>query len=165
LKTETELNTQIRQLANLLQAQDYKMATAESCTGGLIAKAATDLAGSSNWFDRALVTYSNQAKIDLLSVSANTLAQYGAVSQEVVYEMIDGLMSDASYSMGVAVSGIAGPGGGSVDKPVGTVWIAWKFLECDVCSRCFQFSGNREQVRIQAAIAAVEGLIEYLEDD
>ena len=165
MKTETELQTQIKRLANLLQAQDHKMATAESCTGGLIAKAATDLAGSSNWFDRALVTYSNQAKIDLLSVSANTLAKYGAVSLEVINEMIKGLMSDASYSMGVAISGIAGPEGGSDEKPVGTVWIAWGVLDYDIRARCYQFSGDREQVRLQAAIAAIEGLIEYLEDD
>ena len=153
----------ISELATLLRSKNYKMATAESCTGGWVAKAATDLAGSSDWFDRGLVTYSNEAKQDLLGVSALTLEMYGAVSQQTVTEMVNGLLRVNSISLGVAISGIAGPGGGSVEKPVGTVWIGWQEKGNVTVSKRYLFKGDREQIRLQAAIEAVSGLITLLE--
>lgn len=165
LLTESELSNQMLELSNLLLSRDYKLATAESCTGGWVAKAATDLAGSSAWFDRGLVTYSNEAKQELLDVSQATIEQYGAVSFNTVEEMVNGLFDVESVSVGVAISGIAGPDGGSTDKPVGTVWIAWKITDNAVTRQCYLFSGNRQQVRLQAAIQAVKGLILLLNSD
>jgi len=160
--TESQLSKLMAELADLLTARAYKMASAESCTGGWLAKAATDLAGSSGWFDRGLVTYSNQAKHEVLAVSESTLDQYGAVSQETVHEMVAALLSVKSVSLGVAISGIAGPGGGSADKPVGTVWLAWKMLQQPIISKRYNFKGDRQQVRLQATIEAVAGLISLL---
>ncbi|MCK4708798.1 MAG: nicotinamide-nucleotide amidohydrolase family protein [Gammaproteobacteria bacterium] len=162
---ETDLEAHLIQLSGLLKKRSYRMATAESCTGGWVAKAATDLAGSSDWFDRGLVTYSNDAKQELLGVSIQTLDQYGAVSEQTVIEMAEGLLRFDAVSIGVAISGIAGPGGGSDEKPVGTVWIAWKDTDHSVLSHCYFFTGNRQQIRLQAAIEAVKGLILLLKSD
>lgn len=165
LVTELELSNQLQALSGLLLSHGYKLATAESCTGGWVAKAATDLAGSSAWFDRGLVTYSNEAKQELLGVSPATIAQFGAVSLNTVEEMVNGLLNIESVSVGVAISGIAGPDGGSVEKPVGTVWIAWKVTDNEATHQSYLFSGNREQVRLKAAIEAVKGLIQQLSFD
>lgn len=136
----------------------FKIATAESCTGGWVAKLITDVAGSSACFDCSLVTYSNQAKQELLGVPVQTLKDFGAVSQETVKAMVLGLLDRCSADMGVAISGIAGPGGGSAEKPVGTVWLAWarpgQVIECVR----YQFEGDRDAVRRQAAYQALKGI-------
>ncbi|MDH5518805.1 MAG: nicotinamide-nucleotide amidohydrolase family protein [Gammaproteobacteria bacterium] len=163
--TEKQLSALMTELADRLCDKGFKMACAESCTGGWLAKAATDLAGSSGWFDRGLVSYSNQAKQDLLGVSESTLAHYGAVSEETVTEMVNGLLLIEAVSIGVAISGIAGPAGGTAEKPLGTVWIAWKMRNRPSISQCFLFSGGRTEVRLQATIAAVSGLIDLLKTE
>lgn len=148
----------IETLAGLLRAKKLRMATAESCTGGGIAKALTDLAGSSDWLECGFVTYSNESKQSMLGVEARTLDEQGAVSEAVVVEMARGVVARSNAQLAVAVSGVAGPGGGSVEKPVGTVWIAW-VLEDEVSATCFHFQGDRESVRYQTIEAAVAGLI------
>jgi len=162
---KTQLKERISVLAKVLESKDYMMATAESCTGGLLAKVATDQAGSSGWFSRGIVTYSNLSKHELLGVDLSVLENYGAVSQQTVDAMVNGLVKSDEVSIGVSISGIAGPDGGSADKPVGTVWVAWKLLDGDVISRCFLFAGDRETVRLQAAIEAANGLISLLNTD
>lgn len=147
------------QVGKLLGRRGLKLAVAESCTGGWIAKCLTDVAGSSAWFERGFVTYSNEAKIEMLGVHPETLARFGAVSEEVVREMVSGALAHSLAQVAVAVSGIAGPSGGSPDKPVGLVWLAWQVKGQDSVSRCFQFSGNRESVRRQAVEAALEGVL------
>ena len=135
------------------------MATAESCTGGWIAKCCTDLAGSSAWFERGFVTYSNEAKMELLGVSAATLGAHGAVSSEVAGEMAHGACARAPVQASVAVTGIAGPDGGSAEKPVGTVWFGWSLggsvADTEVCC----FDGDRNSVRQQTVGYALEGLL------
>lgn len=151
----------VEQIAARLLARGEWLATAESCTGGLIAKRCTDLAGSSTWFERGLVSYSNRAKQELLGVPSAVLDHFGAVSQETVLAMAGGLIAKAPVQHAVAVSGIAGPGGGSADKPVGLVWIAWA-SSAGAEARCFHFTGAREAVREQAAEAALAGLLARL---
>ncbi len=161
--------TQLAQtLATRLNECQLKLACAESCTGGWIAKSLTDLAGSSHWFDCGVVSYSDQAKINLLGVSAQTLGTYGAVSQPVVKDMVLGLLDRCDADYGIAVSGIAGPDGGSADKPVGTVWLAWGRPGVLIEAIRFKFDGDREQVRRQSVIAGMQGvlrLINQLADD
>jgi nicotinamide-nucleotide amidase len=137
------------------------LAVAESCTGGLIAAACTDLAGSSAWFERGLVTYSNRAKHELLGVPERVLAEAGAVSEPCVRAMAEGLMARAPVQHAIAVSGIAGPSGGTPEKPVGTVWIAWAG-HAGVQTRHFLFAGDRAAIRAQAVAAAFEGLLQRL---
>lgn len=156
------LKNEIERLANLLESKGLYLATAESCTGGLIAKVCTDRSGSSAWFESGYVTYSNQSKQRMLGVRAETLAQFGAVSDAVVEEMALGASIKTGAALTVAVSGIAGPDGGTDEKPVGTVWIGWS-LNGVVSSQCFHFQGDRESVRWQAVEAAVTGLIERAE--
>jgi nicotinamide-nucleotide amidase len=141
-----------------LQAQSAQVTTAESCTGGGIAEAITRIAGSSAWFEAGFVTYSNAQKTHLLDVPAGLFSQVGAVSREVVEAMVRGAQRASGARYGVAVSGIAGPGGGSPDKPVGTVWLAWTVDEKIVTQR-FQFDGDRQAVREQSVEAALVGLI------
>jgi nicotinamide-nucleotide amidase len=141
-----------------LKAAGLMLATAESCTGGWIAKVMTDTAGSSAWFERGSVTYSNESKAAMLGVRARTLEQYGAVSEAVVREMAEGAASWSQARVTVAVSGIAGPDGGSPEKPVGTVWIAWRWASGQVTAKAFLFHGDRDSVRFQAVLTALEGL-------
>jgi len=159
-------DTAITQLALTLAAGlnecQLKLACAESCTGGWIAKSLTDLSGSSRWFDCAVVSYSNQAKINLLGVSAQTLDTHGAVSQPVVKEMVLGLLDRCDADYGIAVSGIAGPGGGSTEKPVGTVWLAWGRPGVLIEAMRFKFDGDREQVRRQAVVAGIQGVLRLI---
>lgn len=136
------------------------LAVAESCTGGLIAKFVTDVAGSSSWFERGLVTYSNQSKQDLLGVTPEILTQFGAVSRETAEAMARGLLVMTPADWGLSVTGIAGPGGGSPEKPVGLVWIARAQRSGSMESQFFQFNGSRDQVRTAAAKAALELLLE-----
>ena len=145
-----------------LKAAGWLLASAESCTGGWIAKAMTDIAGSSAWFERGFITYSNESKAAMLGVRQATLAQYGAVSEQVVREMAEGAAHWSQAQVAVAVSGIAGPDGGSEEKPVGTVWIAWRWADGKAAARHFLFRGDRASVRFQAVLAALEGLREGL---
>ena len=124
-QADADLARLVQQVAQALTAKGWMLATAESCTGGLIAASCTDLAGSSAWFDRGAVTYSNEAKADLLGVPPELIAQHGAVSEPVARAMAEGILQRSKAHIAVAVTGIAGPGGGSPDKPVGTVWLAW----------------------------------------
>ena len=138
---------------------------AESCTGGWIAKAITDLPGSSAIFDRGFVTYSNRAKQEMLGVTGKTLEQHGAVSQQTVKEMAEGALSHSGATMAVSVSGIAGPTGGTADKPVGTVWIGWsRSSSKQLVTHCqrHHFKGDRTEVRQQSVITAFQGLIDML---
>lgn len=143
-----------------LQARGLWITSAESCTGGSIAKAITDIAGSSAYFDRSFVTYSNAAKHDMLGVMESTLQAYGAVSEEVVREMAIGALKIAKADLALSVSGIAGPGGGSEQKPVGTVWFgfAQRLGRVLVCKR--QFTGDREAIRLQATIFSLQKLLD-----
>ncbi len=142
-----------------LAARALRLVLAESCTGGWIAKVLTDTPGSSAVLDRALVVYANDAKSDLLGVNSAMLARHGAVSAETVGAMAAGARAMAGNAVGVAVSGIAGPGGGSTAKPVGTVWIAWAWPGREVGAREFHFPGDRDAVRRAAVAAALDGLI------
>lgn len=147
-------------LGEALWAHKWRVATAESCSGGGVAAAITAIAGSSNWFEYGLVTYANKAKQNLLGVSAKTLAVEGAVSEAVVQQMVDGVLSLSAANLGVAVSGIAGPGGGTLAKPVGTVWFAWGLAGGQRVTACHHFKGDRRAVQQQAVIAALAGLLE-----
>ena len=150
----------VAELAAQLRRRGWWLACAESCTGGGIAAALTELAGSSAWFECGYVTYSNRAKQEMLGVSEQTLARHGAVSRETVLEMATGALLRSQVQLSVAVSGIAGPGGGTPEKPVGTVWFAWATREAAVAD-CRVFSGDRAQVRGAAVDAALQGLLEH----
>ena len=153
----------VRGLAGRLLGGKKMLATAESCTGGLIAKCITDLPGSSAWFERGWVTYSDRAKRQELGVAAGLLKRHGAVSEQVARAMARGALQASRTDLSVAVTGIAGPDGGSEDKPVGTVWIAWAWRQptgVKVVSRRFVFSGTRDAVRRQTAAAALKGLLQ-----
>lgn len=145
-------------IGDQLAAKRLTLCTAESCTGGWIAKVLTDIAGSSEWFDCGLATYSYEAKQGLLGVSPLTLEHFGAVSRETVLEMVAGALVHSGAGVAVAVTGIAGPGGGTPDKPVGTVWIAWKRRGGYPTAELFRFGGDRESVRRQTVSAALAGL-------
>jgi len=146
-----------------LRAARQMLVTAESCTGGWIAKIVTDVAGSSDWFDCGLVAYSYEAKQALLSVNPHTLETHGAVSRETVIEMVSGALVHSGASVAVAVTGIAGPGGGTADKPVGTVWVAWKRRGGYPRAVVFAFDGDREAVRRQTVAAALSGLADFVD--
>ena len=136
------------ELAEILQKRGWMMATAESCTGGLIAGACTDLAGSSNWIERGFVTYSNEAKTELLGVDAALIATHGAVSESVARAMALGAVAHSRAQVAVAVTGIAGPTGGTADKPVGTVWFGWN-VNGNITTATRRFDGDRAAVRQQ----------------
>jgi nicotinamide-nucleotide amidase len=148
-------------VADLMLKNQWKLATAESCTGGLIAAACTDLAGSSAWFERGFVTYSNEAKTEMLGVDAALIAQHGAVSEEVVRAMALGALAHSHAQVAVAVTGVAGPSGGSTEKPVGTVWMAWA-LPGQLVSEACHFEGNRATVRAASVQHAVHQLLALL---
>ncbi|MBO0611747.1 nicotinamide-nucleotide amidase [Thiothrix fructosivorans] len=149
-------------VAKAVRAKGWMLATAESCTGGWIAKLCTDLAGSSVWFERGFVTYSNAAKQDMLGVQATTLAQYGAVSESVTAEMAAGALQHSRAQVAVSVSGIAGPGGGTATKPVGTVCFGWAVQGGEVRTATRTFEGDREAVRYQAVQYALSGVLQAL---
>lgn len=159
--SSTTTAEQVAQIATRLLARGEWLAVAESCTGGLIAAACTERAGSSQWFERGLATYSNRAKQELLGVPEAVLTAHGAVSEATVRAMAQGLLGRAPVQHTLAVSGIAGPSGGSRDKPVGTVWIAWAG-PAGVRAKSHRFVGDREAVRQQAVQAALAGLIAQL---
>lgn len=149
----------VERLAAALTARGWLMATAESCTGGWIAKCCTDRAGSSDWFESGVVSYSNRAKQDLLGVSGATLARAGAVSREAALEMAEGVQRRTGTQAAVAVTGIAGPDGGSADKPVGTVWFGWALAGRSAEAERLVFAGDREAVRRQTVAHALQGLL------
>ena len=146
-------------LADALRARGWRMASAESCTGGLIAAACTSVAGSSDWFERGFVTYSNEAKQQMLGVDAGLIARHGAVSEEVARAMLAGALARAPVQLAVAVTGIAGPGGAVPGKPVGTVWLAWGTAAAPQALR-LQLPGDRAAVRAATVTAALQRLIE-----
>ncbi|MGB5725687.1 MAG: nicotinamide-nucleotide amidase [Thiogranum sp.] len=151
-------------LAAALRRRGEWLATAESCTGGWVAKICTDLAGSSTWFERGFVTYSNDSKQELLGVSTTTLDRYGAVSEQVVHEMAAGVLHNSHAQWALAISGLAGPGGGSREKPVGTVCFAWAGPDGWMMSRRYCFDGDREAVRRQAVATALSLLTTHLNE-
>lgn len=155
---DAELRELACALGEKLQATHHMLVTAESCTGGWIAKTVTDIAGSSDWFECGLAAYSYEAKQALLGVRPETLEHHGAVSRETVLEMVSGALVHSGATIATAVTGIAGPGGGTDDKPVGTVWIAWKKRGGYAAAEVFHFDGNREAVRRQSVAAALRGL-------
>lgn len=150
------------QVGGLLKAHGLMLVTAESCTGGGVAQAITEIAGSSSWFERGFVTYSNLSKQQMLGVEAATLEQYGAVSEAVVREMAGGALRYSAAQLALAVSGIAGPDGGTPDKPVGTVWFAWRIKNSVMHTQRHQLAGNRSEVRAQAERIALQGVIDLL---
>ena len=146
-----------------LKAQGLMLATAESCTGGWVAQAVTAIAGSSDWFDRGFVTYSNAAKHEMLGVSAGTLARHGAVSEQTAREMAAGALVHSRAQVALAITGIAGPSGGSPEKPVGTVCFAWSRKGAAPVAQTRQFKGDRKSVRRQSVRAALRGTLDLLE--
>jgi len=151
-------------LAQLLLHRGWFLTTAESCTGGLIAAACTDLAGSSNWFERGFVSYSNAAKSELLGVDAALIERHGAVSEPVVRAMAVGALAHAHAQVAIAVTGVAGPGGGSPEKPVGTVWLAWA-TPTGLSSEVRHFAGDRAAVRQATVHHALTRLTERIQLD
>ena len=155
------MSADIAQLADLMQKKGWMLASAESCTGGLIAAACTDLAGSSNWFERGFVTYSNAAKTELLGVDTGLIEQQGAVSEAVARAMAAGVLARSKAQVSVAVTGVAGPGGGSAEKPVGTVWFGFAVGD-QVTSEIKQFAGDRAAVRQATVDHAVQRLCQLI---
>ena len=158
IPADTELDALARETGERLRAGRDMLVTAESCTGGWIAKTVTGIGGSSEWFDCGMVAYSYEAKQALLGVRPQTLEQHGAVSRECVVEMVSGALSHSGGTVAVAVTGIAGPGGGSPDKPVGTVWIGWKRRGGYARAEVFHFEGARDAVRRQTVAMALRGI-------
>ena len=150
-------------LATLLLAEKYKLVTAESCTGGLIAATCTDLAGSSEWFECGFVTYSNQSKTEMLGVDARLIATHGAVSEPVARAMALGALEHSEAHLSVAVTGVAGPSGGSAEKPVGTVWFAWAHAS-HVESEVQHFAGDRAAIRAATVQHALSYWVTRLQD-
>ena len=157
------IKDKVVKLAKRLEERSWTISTAESCTGGLIASTLTDLSGSSNWFTGGVVAYSNPVKAGVLKVPQKILDTVGAVSQETVEAMAKGVCALLKTDGAVAVSGVAGPTGGSPEKPVGTVWIAW-VMNGKVDSHCFHFDGGRLAVKEQTMVAAIDGLLERTKD-
>ena len=151
-----------RRVGERLAASGQVLATAESCTGGWVAQAITAIAGSSDWFDRGFVTYSNEAKQEMLGVRAETLKRHGAVSEETAREMAQGALSRSKATLALSVTGIAGPAGGSPEKPVGMVCFAWAGKQ-GARSETLRFSGDRESVRRQSVLHALEGVLKALD--
>ena len=159
------LNPLSERLGQILMRRKMMCAVAESCTGGGLAAAMTEIPGSSKWFDRGFVTYSNQAKQQMLNVSHHVLSVNGAVSKETAIAMADGVMKNSDAHVSVAITGIAGPSGGCDQKPVGTVWIAWAGGMSPTHSQVFYFEGNRSAIRLQAIKEALLGLIKQCDPD
>ena len=155
-----------KEVAKLLIARGWTLALAESCTGGLVCAALTDLAGSSDWFERGYITYSNQAKTECLDVAAETIKSFGAVSEQVAKAMSEGAQKNAGVNVSVSITGIAGPAGGSIQKPVGTVCFGWTIQKENLAAiticKTMQFSGDRQAVREQARDYALSELIKLL---
>ena len=160
--TDIALRQLAEQVAQTATGRHHRLVTAESCTGGWIAKSLTDIAGASDWFECGMTAYSYEAKQALLGVHPHTIEEHGAVSRETVMEMVSGALVHSGATAAVAVTGIAGPTGGTEDKPVGTVWIAWKRRGGYPTAVVFHFDGDRDAVRRQTVAAALHGLIELM---
>lgn len=152
----------IIELGKELKRLEWKCVTAESCTGGGLCYWITAVPGSSAWFDRGFVTYSNLAKEELLGVSSDTIAQYGAVSAETARNMVEGALERSQAQISVAITGIAGPDGGTLDKPIGTIWIAWAGIHMETQATQYFFSGDRQQIRLQSIAAGLQGLLQCI---
>jgi nicotinamide-nucleotide amidase len=157
------VNDLARDIGARLKAGGATLVTAESCTGGWVAEVVTSVAGSSSWFDRGFVTYSNEAKQELLGVQAATLQKHGAVSEDTAREMAQGALARSPASVAVSVTGIAGPGGAVPGKPVGTVCFAWARRGGAVSSETRRFDGDREAVRRQSVVHALQGVLRTLD--
>lgn len=168
MNNESHLETLSIQLGQCLKQQGKTVTCAESCTGGWIAKVLTDIAGSSDYFHRGFVTYSNEAKHQMIGVTEDALQQFGAVSQQVVSEMALGALNKANADFAISVSGIAGPGGGSAEKPVGTVWFgfAYKTLlgKSEVITKQCVFQGDRYLIRLKSTYYAIETLLQIINE-
>lgn len=154
-----DLDALVPPLADALRARGWRLVTAESCTGGLVAAACTAVAGSSDWFERGFVTYSNEAKHEALGVASALIAQHGAVSREVALAMAEGALRHARADLALAVTGIAGPGGGVPGKPVGTVWLAWAATGGPASAERLQLDGDRMAIRRQTVDHALRRLL------
>jgi len=159
---DSELYRLAESVGRTLKQKGLMLASAESCTGGWIGEAVTAIAGSSEWFDCGVVAYSYEAKRAFLGVRPQTLEAHGAVSREAVIEMVSGALANSGAGIAVAVTGIAGPGGGTVDKPVGTVWLAWGQCDGPPVAKLFHFDGDRDAVRRKSVAAAFSGLLDQL---
>lgn len=148
----------LEKVSQKLHENNLSLVSAESCTGGWVAKQMTDLAGSSAIFDRGFVTYSNQAKQDMLGVSSGTLEDYGAVSEQIVIEMVEGALKNSQADIALSISGIAGPGGGTAEKPVGTVCFAWMKRDGKPIAETLLIAGNRDEIRRKAVEFSLAGI-------
>jgi len=146
-------------VGQVLKAHRLQLVTAESCTGGWVGEAITMVPGSSEWYERGFITYTNTAKMDMLGVLATTLAAHGAVSEQTVKEMVAGALEHSPGDVAVSVSGVAGPGGGTPQKPVGTVCFGWALRDGSLATATHHFNGDREQVRREAVKRALEGVL------
>ena len=160
-----ELESLSAELGALLKRKNYFFTTAESCTGGWVGQSLTSVPGSSSWYGCGFITYSNIAKHQILDVSKDTLNSHGAVSQEVVEEMVDGALKKSKANLGVAISGIAGQGGGTSERTVGTVCLAWKLNDLPASSVTEVFEGSREEVRFKSVSKALKEAINLLKKD
>lgn len=159
---DAALSAAAAEVGAALKMRGLMLTTAESCTGGWVAQALTGIPGSSEWFERGFVTYTNTAKHEMLGVSQGELEKFGAVSEEVVREMAEGALKRSHAEVSLAVSGIAGPGGGTPLKPVGTVCLAWAANGAPARSRVEHFSGSREAIRRRAVYASLQGMLEFI---
>ena len=159
---DSQLYELARRSGEALKRKHLLLATAESCTGGWVAEAVTMVPGSSEWFERGFVTYTNVAKQEMLGVHTETLQRYGAVSEQTVQEMVAGALVNSRAQVALAVSGVAGPSGGTPSKPVGTVCLAWGFRDSAPLAITQHFAGDREAVRRLSVVRALEGLLELI---
>ena len=160
--SDEELHQLAAELGNKLHAHGWMLATAESCTGGWVGQLLTSLPGSSRWYERGFITYANDAKIEMLGVPAETIDQYGAVSEETASAMAAGALRNSHAQAALAISGIAGPGGGTPQKPVGLVCYGWALEDGTVMSSTCRLDGDREEIRSRAVAASLRGLIDLL---
>lgn len=158
-------NSLVNDISFSLIEKNWRLATAESCTGGLVSGYLTELPGSSAWFERGFVTYSNLAKQEMLSVPKSLLDQYGAVSQQVAAAMATGALQHSNAHVSVSITGVAGPDGGSIEKPVGTVWFGWIVQGMDSAKTVKkQFTGSRQDIRVAACQEALSGILLLIKD-
>jgi nicotinamide-nucleotide amidase len=158
----SELDSLVKEVGRVLKQRDLMLVTAESCTGGWAAECITSVAGSSDWFERGFIAYTNIAKREMLDVKTTILSRYGAVSEQAARAMAEGALAHSHAQVAVAVTGLAGPGGGTAEKPVGTVYFAWAGKKRDTTSRKQLFTGDRQAVRRQSVAAALQGLLDFL---
>ena len=160
--SDEELHQLARELGDKLLARGWMLATAESCTGGWVGQLLTSLPGSSHWYERGFITYANDAKIEMLDVPAELIANHGAVSEETASAMAAGALAHSHAQAALAISGIAGPGGGTPHKPVGLMCYGWALADGTVLSSTCRLDGDREEIRARAVAAALRGLIELI---